>query len=744
MYLGIYLCVIAVNFVDKSIYKRFSRGKPVNKSVCNLFLSFLLVLVFLTQNYNRVEASPVKHDRPTPITIFLIDGLSVDGLLQWLGKYPALSHWIKGSDFGVMTMRTAGNRSVQNQLLTLSTGIKSAGQANLLEAVQHIDHGEIQLPYYPEWIAANGDRIELTIGEALQREGRTIEVIGSGDLGYQMRRLSPLFSSNLQGQVPKGSIEDVLLHESLLDPMFHVSDYEQIRKEIAESTADLLVVELGDHRRFFATGKRIPAIERDMIRSEIDDHIVQLLLWAQKHYGERRELWLLSPGIDPLAEKRMEWMTPVIRHIPGEQGEAVLKSPTTRQPGIVANVDIFPTLLQHWNIAVPSQIEGRVLDRQVGKGLQAQLIERSKEIFYIHKMRPDLLYQVISLQVLLLVLIGIMSMLVPKWSTSLVSISHYLLIYVLMVPFFLLLLGAFLPMWKLWQLHLYLWIGGISTGFLLRKQRREAIYGWICLCYVAFLLIDGLLHNTMMKRSLLGYDPVIGARYYGIGNEYMGVLTGSALLLFYLLYERMKHWHRISREIMLFSFMLLILFYLAMPGGGTNAGGTIAWMAAILFASQLLFPELWVGKRIGYLLLGLLTLFILFLLIQFIQSSAEQTHIGRLLHQIAVGGTDSLFDTVKRKWEMNWRLIKVSTWSKLFVTSLVVLGWFLLLPKRRRRKEEKAAFWSKAFRTIVWVSLVNLVVNDSGVVAAALSLLFAAVPLLHLVLHERSNSLLAP
>ncbi len=740
----IFFRLAVVDIVDKYILNWYTRGKPVNKAVNILFLSVLLFFVFLsTPNNQYSKASVIDSNRSIPITIFLVDGLSVDRLLHWMSKHPAFDRWIKSSDFGVMTMRTAGNRSVQNQLLTLSTGIKSIGQANLLEAIQLKDDGVIQIPYYREWLSSNQDRIKLTIGEALQRAGRTVEVIGSGDLGYQTRRLAPLFSSDLQGMVSKGYVEDLLLHESLLDPLFYISNYEQIKQGIFQSDADLLVVELGDLRRLFNTGKRIPIAERDLIREEVEDKIMNLLLWAQAQYSESRELWLLSPGIDPITEKRMEWMTPLVRHVPGERSEAVFRSPTTRQPGIVANVDIFPTLLQHWNIDVPPQLEGSALERLVDRGLQKELIEQTKKIFYIHKMRPDLLYQVISLQVILLVLIGLISMLVPKRSMAILQIGHYLLIYVLMVPFFLLLHGAYTPSWKLWQLHLYLFIGGALTGFLLRNKKKESIYVWICSLYVFILLFDGLLNNVMMKRSFLGYDPVIGARYYGIGNEYMGVLIGSGLLLFYLLYERMRTWKRLNRGLLLFLFMLLILYYLAIPGGGTNAGGTIAWMVAILFSTQLLLPEFWVGRRISYLLLGLLMLFLLFLFVQFIQPGTEQTHIGRLLHHISVGGSDSFFETVKRKWEMNWRLIKVSTWSKLFVTSLVVLGWFLLLPKRRRRKEEKEVFWSKAFRTIVWVSLVNLLVNDSGVVAAALSLLFAAVPLLNLVLYERTNSLLA-
>lgn len=135
----------------------------------------------------------------------------------------------------------------------------------------------------------------------------------------------------------------------------------------------------------------------------------------------------------------------------------------------------------------------------------------------------------------------------------------------------------------------------------------------------------------------------------------------------------------------------------------------------------------------------------MFLLIQFLQSTDNATHVGKILHQIMQNGPSAMQGMIKRKWEMNVKLMQVSTWSKLFVTSLLVLAWFLLRPQKRgRRNLAEESIWSKAFRTIVWVSLVNLLVNDSGVVAAAIGLLFAVVPLLHLVLNERSETAPVP
>jgi len=47
-----------------------------------------------------------------------------------------------------------------------------------------------------------------------------------------------------------------------------------------------------------------------------------------------------------------------------------------------------------------------------------------------------------------------------------------------------------------------------------------------CCFRVALIVGDIVLGNALMQVSILGYDPIVGARFYGIGNEYMGLLAG--------------------------------------------------------------------------------------------------------------------------------------------------------------------------------------------------------------------------
>lgn len=691
----------------------------MNKRVNIIFIFVVAILIVFTSF--RMERVYAKEEHE-PMIIFLIDGLSFDRFHHWMEMSPALRMFVQQSEIGAMTMRTASGRALQNQLLTMATGVKTSAPAEILSFIAEEGAG-IKSTLFHEWFA---QQKLLTFGEILKRSGKSIEVISNSELWNRKRSLGALLASDHEGRVERAKIVD--------------DNYELLKEMLMESDADVIVVDIADLRQVQQPAFRHDARMQREWTQKMDGTILDLLLWA-KDQCSQHSLWIISPTIDRTAEQKKQWLTPLVYHSSKERRELLLSSPTTRQPGIVANVDLLPTWLTQLGIDIPSGLEGRPLDMIEGKGIQSKFYERVNQLFYIHKLRPDVLYQVISLQVILLIIVGAMGLYPRFWTTGALKAGHYILVYVLMVPFFFLLLGLFIPKWGLIQIHLYLMIGGGLIAYFLRKQKLTIIYVVISLLYVTLLFIDGLMDNYLMKRSFLGYDPIIGARYYGIGNEYMGILIGSSLLLFFLLYESLCKWKRI-RVWVLVLLQIAVLVYLAAPGGGTNAGGTIAWIAAMVLMSRLLVPRWWQGRRILGLMLIVSILFFVFLLMQYF--AKEQTHVGRLLHYVAEGGFEPFWDMLLRKMEMNARLIRSSTWSKLFVTSFVVILLYWLLPKIRKSKPASSQLWRQAFRTIVWVSLINLLVNDSGVVAAACSLLFAAVPQLHHVLKGRVTTARVP
>jgi len=250
----------------------------------------------------------------------------------------------------------------------------------------------------------------------------------------------------------------------------------------------------------------------------------------------------------------------------------------------------------------------------------------------------------------------------------------------------------------------------------------------------------------MMRHSYLGYDPVIGARFYGLGNEYEGVLIGSAILFVASLYQAYKQSGRYDsprKSILLPGaaaiFFGLVLYYMVAPGLGTDAGGFLAGLVGFFVAFARL-QGLRIGKKGLLVLAGGLMLGVAVLIAGSLLTDQPLTHVGRVSQQIVSGEWAEVGKMLERKLAMNLRLIRVSMWSKVFVVSLVVLGLLALRNDRfLRHLALDTPFLVKGFAGVIAGSLAGLVLNDSGIVTAATCIVFLVVPALYAALEEPAH-----
>ena len=175
-----------------------------------------------------------------------------------------------------------------------------------------------------------------------------------------------------------------------------------------------------------------------------------------------------------------------------------------------------------------------------------------------------------------------------------------------------------------------------------------------------------------MKNSVLGYDPVRGARFYGIGNEYMGVLIGSLIIgvTFFLqntYYDILKY----KWILYMVSFIFLItIFFMGSPQLGTNVGGTIAacigLTVTILKLANFKLDYKTIFLTISFMLLALISLFV----VEIFANINDQTHIGRLVTSVRNQGIGAFIVIIIRKITINLKLIRYTNWSLLFFNFL--------------------------------------------------------------------------
>ena len=58
------------------------------------------------------------------------------------------------------------------------------------------------------------------------------------------------------------------------------------------------------------------------------------------------------------------------------------------------------------------------------------------------------------------------------------------------------------------------------------------LFRLLCGLLLLFLLLDLATGSRLLQSAWMSYSVVEGARFYGIGNEYMGVAIGVACVLF--------------------------------------------------------------------------------------------------------------------------------------------------------------------------------------------------------------------
>jgi hypothetical protein len=250
------------------------------------------------------------------------------------------------------------------------------------------------------------------------------------------------------------------------------------------------------------------------------------------------------------------------------------------------------------------------------------------------------------------------------------------------------------------------------------------------------LLAELALGPTLLRGAPLGYSLTLGARYYGIGNEWMAYLLGAALLTTTILNLQPSTLNPSSlvRSLAPFLPLGIALLALAHPAAGANLGGALTAAAAL---AALVGMRGGSGRRLSVCLLLLLGLALLAAaILDSYRAPADQTHLGRLAAEIREHGPAPLIQIARGKLTTNAR-IAGGYWGLLLACEVLACLWLLLRVQQRERPPARTtagapqAEQSPAPRTppsqrqvalFLITAAAALAVNDSGVIAAALLL----------------------
>ncbi len=656
---------------------------------------------------------------------------------------------------GAINVNSGGSRTDANSYFSISSGSRGNGIHDMGESFLINEIVEHQLRADEIYLQQTGKQISnpysimflpieelkkkeqkfpieiAALGETIKQYGYKSRVFGNNDT-QKKRRLAPLLIMDQWG-VSQGDVGNNTWIKDTTRPYGMKTSYTYLLEMWQEAQSEdisLTVFDLGDLYRLEQIKERMDEAYYWDVKKQIFIEMGSFIQQILNNLQENQTVIVASPMVNSQSAMEKYLLAPIwIYHL--HQEGNLLISGTTKREGIIANIDIAPTILEHLEIKEkPMKMIGQEI-RVINSSID--LMKELQHISVIYQQRSNVLYVYVMWQIAILI-IGMIAWLkkierLKKWIKPGLLGIMYLPLLLLYTAFWITSSDYF---------YIVMMIGlSLILGWITKMLPPVTGFLWISFIIFLSITLDVFMGNPLMGRCFLGYDPIIGARYYGIGNEYMGVYIGTALLLSGAILQSWKN--RITLGLVAILY-LFIIFLLLLPTLGTNAGGAITALIGTIFSFFSLSGFTWNRRRVLWMVILLLLGMSMLILMNAFISVEHQSHIGRAIRQVVDGNEAIIYQTILRKLATNWKLIQVSSWSKVMITSIFVLGVMFIKPKKSfySLKETYPALF-QVFYGIIVSSLVALVANDSGVVATATMIIYVAAPILYLSIHKNEH-----
>lgn len=730
----------------------------------NLLIALIpkVIVVLLCLGAALITCHPaqaaVSKDR---VVMVIIDRLSLEDF-----NNPELKHLpllIREGGFGLMNTGTGGIRNEENAYATVGAGARAlatkAGAfaygsqeqcAHQIKAFEQFEQ-RTGIVAQPEnvlvldiaQIIKNSSElphpvIPGALGEELKNAGCKVGCLGNADWREKPGRQVATVAMDRTGVVGSGYVGRDLL---LKDPVFPGSwrtDYGVLwEKWLAlKDEAEFIVIELGDTSRLNEAREEVM---EDVFQRQWHDTLVRAdefvgKLAADLDLQHNDRLFIVSPTPSKASLKNGDWLTPVAMAGADVARGTVLTSPSTRRPGIIMNTDLAPTVLEFFGVRTPETMSGRPSTTVRVSGQSTYIAELRQQTLFVHNTRIWLI-KTYLVYVLILIVASVLLILMREQQLAKKLWLYPLLLSILSFPaacILVPLIGAASP--AVYVAGLVAITAALTMLTIIFEQRRPlAGFVFISLVTVFLILTDTFTGNVLLGKSILSYDPIAGARFYGIGNEYMGILIGAAIFGGTCV---LTNWPRRVTLYLIGLSWLLIIMTLGTPTLGANFGGlltaTVAFPVTFLMLSGVRFN--WRVVALIAAALALIPAF--FAVLDLLRSQGAQSHIGRNLF-LALRDPEAVFDIISRKMSMNYKLFRYTIWSRILA---VGIGGLLLLFYRpvgvMRLFRSRYPHLFTGFIGVVVAVVAAFAFNDSGTVASSTVTIFGITPLLYIFLKE--------
>jgi hypothetical protein len=207
----------------------------------------------------------------------------------------------------------------------------------------------------------------------------------------------------------------------------------------------------------------------------------------------------------------------------GIAGGRDLRSDSTRTDGIVVSTDIAPTVLERLRVTVPKSVSGEPIEARGARSAD-ELSDLRNRLSDVGPRRWS---------VVLLGLVGAAALAAAAAFVSGRSVKRVTVrcafLAALWLPAVLLATGALAPSpWgEVLAIAASAGVLALATDSLMPWPRAVVLPAAVT---IAAHLVDLAFGSSLIQRSLLGPNPILGARFFGVGNELEVTLAIVALI----------------------------------------------------------------------------------------------------------------------------------------------------------------------------------------------------------------------
>lgn len=533
-----------------------------------------------------------------------------------------------------------------------------------------------------------------SLGAAFKAKGLTRAVIGNNDNKYIKMRAYAVLAVDHNGLIDKSLVSEKL---NLNEKQLNVIDSSDL-SFLYFNQSTLL-----DNSKVEYSATAFQKARLQML-NKLDSLIGELI----SKYPKNTIIYLIS--FSPPFSKRWNLLTPIVMY-PSEKN-TILNSPSTRTPGLITASDIAPTIIKNAGLTPVNIMVGRPAYSKKNVNALQELKKLNNRVNTRDILIRPILWSIGALGAIAITLACLIIAFNLKLSKKVIGLIRFgLLTFAASIGA--ILLGVIAH-------------GGVSSyifgiiislallvliSILTGKKFGSPIYPLYGIMAL-LVLVDSWTGGGLCKYSLLSSFQISGLRYYGIGNEYAGVLIGTASIF-------LLHFKLSKPKAILISLLIILTFGVGMLGA--NFGALIA---SIITFGLLITAYSNGSFKTRHIIMYLGIAFAVFFTASYLDYKTAGTlgsHGARAALLSHLLGVSYYLELTFRKIAMNLGLLVSAQAVKAFMMFIpVAVLWVYGIQDKLKLVLKSDAKLNAGFKAILVGAAAAFLFNDSGFVMAAI------------------------